>query len=160
MIKNLNVFSENTYVVAEEWNANFYVLDRSNEQCSEAINDANETLAFPNKDLSGVYARVRQEPDSFQISGNSVIVSAEKEYYKPLGSGQDLQITIPQGMNGEARIAIYIPDNRSELPFVVNYPGEKVISHYDYVGYNSGYYYIMIYETNNLAMVKIIWTGV
>lgn len=159
MINKLNVFSENTYVVAEEWNANFKALSQSNKNCEEAINDANKQLAFPNGDLSGVYAAVRSKPNSSKIYGNAVQVSAEQEYYKRLGSNQQLQITIRKGMNGEARIVVYIPDARSELPFEINYSGTKIVSHYDYVGYNPGYYYIMIYEINGIAMIKLIWTG-
>lgn len=159
MINKLNVFSENTYVVAEEWNTNFRVLNQSNEDCATAINDANEQLAFSNGDLSGVYAKVKSEQNSTQIPGLGVTVSAEQEYYKTLSSNQDLQIGIPLGMNGEARIAIYIPDNRSQKPFSIEYSGTQIINYYNATEFVAGYYYIMIYETNGVTMVKLIWTG-
>lgn len=159
MINSLNVFLQDTNVVAEEWNANFSAISQSNTSCADAIEDANNTLAFPN-DLSGVYSYLRRLPNSTEIPGNDITVHAEKEYYKSLSSTQNLQITIPVGMNGEARIAIYIPNNRSQKPFDVNYKGaQKIINHYNDAGFDAGYYYIMIYETAGIAYVKLIWTG-
>ena len=118
-------------------------------------------LAFPNSDLSGVYAAIKSRPNSHKIEGNTVVVAPEQEYYKVLPNGQDLVINIPTGLNAEARILIQTQNNRSLLPFSVNYSGTKKI-YYGYYGYNyfrAGYYYIMIYETNGVAQVKLIWTG-
>lgn len=161
MINQLNIFSPGVYVVADEWNANFQALSRSNADCAEAITDAEEQLAFPDGDLSGVFAAVRGKPNSHAISGNNVIVEPEQEYYKSLSSGEDLNIQINAGLNAEARILIYVPDDRSLKPFSVNYNGTTtIINHYNNVGFDAGYYYIMIYETNGIAWIKLIWTGV
>lgn len=159
MINSLNIFLPDTNVVAEEWNANFNAIRQSNTACADAIQDAKDTLAFPD-DLSGVYSYLRRLKNSTQIVEAEVTVHAEQEYYKRLAAAQDLQITIPVGMNGESRIAIYIPDNRSQKPFSVSYSGSQtIINHYNDAGFDAGYYYIMIYETAGIAYVKLIWTG-
>lgn len=160
MITQLYVFSPGSYVVAEEWNANFRTLYNVNIVHLEAITDANSTIAFPNSDLTDVFNAVRSQLNSFAIPGNTVTVAPECEYYKTLANGQDLVINIPQGLNSEARVLIMIQENRSLLPFSVNYSGTKIINHYNNYVFKPGYYYIMIYETNNVAQVKLIWTGV
>lgn len=161
MITQLYIFSPGSYVVAEEWNANFRIIYQATYLHKEAINDAYSVVAFPDSDLSGVYAQVRARGDSDDISGqNAVDIAASHEYYKTLANGQDLVINIPQGLNSEARVLIRIQENRSLLPFSVNYSGTKIINHYNNYVFRPGYYYIMIYETNNVAQVKLIWTGV
>lgn len=160
MITQLYTFSPGSYVVAEEWNANFRTLYNVNVAHLEAITDANSTIAFPNSDLTDVFNAVRSQLNSFAIPGNTVTVAPECEYYKTLANGQDLVINIPQGLNSEARVLIMIQENRSLLPFSVNYSGTKIINHYNNYVFRPGYYYIMIYETNNVAQVKLIWTGV
>lgn len=159
MITQLNVFSPGAYVVAEEWNQNFRAIDKVNQQHEEAITDAQNEIAFPNGDLSGVFNAVRRQPNSHAIPGNTVTIKPEQEYYKTLSNGQDLSITIPSGFNAEARILIQTQENRSLLPFNVNYSGTKIINHYNNYVFRAGFYYIMIYETNGLAQVKLIWTG-
>lgn len=161
MITDLYTFSPGSFVVADEWNANFRVLYNTAQEHKEAITDANTTIAFPTSDLSGVFASVKGQPNSYYIPGNSVVVSPECEYYKTLGSGQDLVINIPTGLNAESRILIQLQENRSLLPFSVNYDGVSDINYgfYDYNYFRSGYYYIMIYESNGVAQVKLIWTG-
>lgn len=162
MITQLYVFSPSSYVVAEEWNANFRVLYNANLAHLEAINDAWNTVAFPTGDLSGVFSAVRSQLNSFAIPGNTVTVAPECEYYKTLANGEDLVINIPTGLNAESRVLIQIQENRTLLPFSVNYNGTTDIDYgfYDYLYFRSGYYYIMIYEANGLAQVKLIWTGV
>lgn len=161
MIIDLYTFAPGSYVVADEWNANFRTIYNANLAHVEAIQDAYNNLAFQGGDLSGVYASVRSQPDSFIISGTAVTVAPECEYYKTLSSGEDLVINIPTGLNAEARVLIQIQDDRSLLPFSVSYSGTSIVD-YGFYGYNyfrAGYYYIMIYETNGLAQVKLIWTG-
>lgn len=160
MITELYTFSPSSFVVAEEWNANFRVLYNTVSAHMEAIADAQATIAFPDSDLTGVYNAVRSQLNSFAIPGNTVTVAPECEYYKTLASGQDLVINIPTGLNAEARVLIRIQEDRSLLPFSVNYDGTLVVNHYNNFVFRSGYYYVMIYETNGVAQVKLIWTGV
>lgn len=159
MINQLYTFTVGTYVVADEWNANFKALANSNADCVQAIEDAEVSVAFPDDDLTQLFNAVRKKPNSFAIAGSTVIVQPECEYYKALADGEDLAIQIPTGLNAEARVAIYLPNERSLLPFSVLYDGEQAV---DYGGFNkfrAGYYFILIYETNGLAQVKLIWTG-
>jgi hypothetical protein len=162
MITELYVFSPSSYVVAEEWNANFRVLYNTTLAHMEAITDAQATIAFPDSDLTDVYNAVRSQLNSFAIPGNTVTVAPECEYYKTLANGQDLVINIPTGLNAEARVLIRIQEDRTLLPFSINYDGTVDIDYgfYDYLYFRSGYYYVMIYETNGLAQAKLIWTGV
>lgn len=159
MIIQLYTFAPGSYVVADEWNANFRTLYNTNLAHVEAIQDMNNRLAFRNGDLSGVYAAVRSWPNCFEISGTAVTVAPECEYFKVLGSGEDLVINIPTGLNAEARVLIQIQENRSLLPFSVGYSGTTIINHYNNYVFRAGYYYVMIYETNGVAQVKLIWTG-
>ena len=162
MITQLYTFSPGSYVVAEEWDANFRTLYNVNIAHLEAITDANSTIAFPDSDLTGVYSAVRSQLNSFAIPGNTVTVAPECEYYKTLANGQDLVINIPTGLNAEARVLIRIQDDRTLLPFSITYAGTTDINYgfYNYNYFRSGYYYVMIYETNGVAQVKLIWTGV
>lgn len=160
MITELYTFSPGSYVVAEEWNTNFRTLYNANLAHLEAINDAWDTVAFPTSDLTDVYNAVRSQLNSFAIPGNTVTVAPECEYYKTLANGQDLVINIPTGLDAEARVLIRIQDDRSLLPFSVNYDSTLILDHYDNFTFWSGYYYVMIYETNGVAQVKLIWTGV
>lgn len=160
MIKSLYVFSIGSYVVADEWNANFNILNTNNIECEYAIEDAERAIAFPDEDLSILLSAVNRQPNSSEILGLTVMVAPEHEYYKTLISGEDLTIQIPQGMNSEARIALYISSERSLLPFTILYDGKTVIDYGKFDVFRAGYYFIMIYETNNVAQVKIIWTEV
>lgn len=162
MITELYTFSPGSFVVADEWNANFSALKKSNKEHQESIEDANDSIAFPNSDLSTLFNTVKTQFNSFVIPGNSITVGVEQEYYKILSSGQNLSITIPQNLNGSARILIKLQENRTLLPFSINYTGVTDINYgfYNYNYFRSGFYYIMIHESNNLAQVKLIWTGV
>lgn len=162
MINKLYTFSLGTYVVAEEWNANFDAVNKSNIECANAIKDAEAELAFPDSDLTQLFNSVRKRPNSFKIEGNkpSVLVQPECEYYRELLDGEDLAIEIPYGLSSEARIAIKISDDRDLQPFSVFYEGDLKVN----VGmgqfFSKGLYFIMIHETNGVAQVKLIWTGV
>ena len=161
MITELYTFSTGSYVVADEWNANFHVLHNASLSHKEAVIDGQNSIAFPTSDLSNVFASVKNQPNSSFISGSTVVIAPEQEYYKTLSSGQDLTINIPDNLNSEVRILIQTEEDRTLLPFVVNYSGTKVIDYgfYNYDYFRAGYYYIMIYETNGLAQIKLIWTG-
>ena len=168
MIIQLYTFAPGSYVVADEWNANFRTIYNVNLAHVEAIQDMFNKLAFKYSDLSGVYAAVRSQPNSHAVamSGGSttVNVSPEQEYYldTPLSSSQEFMIKITDGMRGaEARILFELSEDRSTLPFGVSYAsGTTIINHYNNYVFRAGYYYVMIYETNGVAQVKLIWTGV
>ena len=159
MINQLYTFTVGTYVVADEWNANFKALANSNADCVQAIEDAEVSVAFPDDDLTQLFNVVRKKPNSFAIAGSTVIVQPECEYYKALADGEDLAIQIPTGLNAEARVIIRITDDRSLLPFSVLYSGDTNITYGEDMVFPAGIYYIMIYETAGQAQVKLIWTG-
>lgn len=159
MINQLYTFSSGSNIVADEWNVNFSIIDKSNTDCAVAIIDANDSIAFSDGDLTGVYSAVRAKNNSFLIPDYAVTISPECEYYKSLANGSDLAITIPDGFNSESRIAIRILNNRTLLPFSILYSGNLTINYGEYAIFAAGYYYIMIYESNNNAIVKLIWTG-
>ena len=159
MINKLYSFTFGTFVVADEWNANFKALANSNADCVKAIEDAKVSIAFPDNDLTQLFNAVRKNPNSFAIAGSTVIVQPECEYYKALTDGEDLAIQIPTGLNAEARVIIRTSDNRSLLPFTVLYSGDTNITYGEDMVFPAGVYYIMIYETAGQAQVKLIWTG-
>ena len=159
MITQLYTFSVGSYVVADEWNANFNTLYNVNLAHEEAIIDAQNTIAFPDSDLTTVFNSVRGWANSFFIGGDTVVVAPQCEYYKTLATDQDLTINIPTGLNSEARVLIQLTDDRSLRPFTVNYNGTTIINDYDNNNFLAGFYYIMIYESNNTAMIKVIGTG-
>lgn len=158
MINQMYIFTVGANVVAEEWNANFNVLRNSNEECLKAVEDAQNELAFPDSDLSGVHDALRARPNSFEIPTDTVIVQPECEHYKVLSSGQDLKIQIPKGFNSQARILIKVPDERSLIPVSVLYNGTHTISTGGQQTYKSGYYFVFVLEMNNTAYVKLVNT--
>lgn len=160
MINKLYSFALGTFIVADEWNANFKAITDSNNDCNTATKDAEVSVAFPDSDLSDLFDAVKSMPNSFEISGNSVVIQPECEYYKILSSGEDLQIQIPKGLNSESRIIIKTPDDRELLPFSVLYNGSLSVNSGMGRFFSKGTYFIMIHETNNVAQVKLIWTGV
>lgn len=164
MITQLYVFSPGSFVVAEEWNANFRVIYRESITQKEAIADAFSVIAFPDSDLSGVYAQIRARGDCSEIIGNAVDIAASHEYYKTLANGEDLQINIDGNMNGEARILFKTEEDRNLLPFSAGFvggvQGTVIIDHDNNFNFPAGSYYIMIYVTNKVAQLKLIWTGV
>lgn len=159
MITELYTFTPGSYVAADEWNANFRTINSVNNQHAEAIVVANSELAFPNSDLSDVFAAVRSRPNSHVIDNLLVDVAPEQEYYKILSNNEVLTINVTSGLNAEVRILIQLPDLRTDFPFVINYSGQQVIMYGDYKYFNPGYYYIMIYETNGLLQAKFIEIG-
>lgn len=163
MITQLYTFSPGAFVIADEWNANFRSLYQVSLEHTEAIQDANNNIAFPDSDLSAVFARINAEPNSFAVPAYRVDLLPECEYYKDLPDGSDLNIVIPNsGLNASARVLIRTSNLRTLLPAVVTYKGQKVkisFGEYEYMYFPAGMYYIMIYEMNGFAQAKLIWTG-
>ena len=161
MIIELYTFSPGSYVVADEWNANFRTIYKANMSHKESIDDMYNDLAFPDSDLSDVFSSVNSRPNSYEISGNRIVVAPEQEYYKVLSSSQDLIIHIDPGLNAESRILIQTQEDRYSKPFLIEYTGTIVENKFvNTPFYAAGFYYIFIYETNGVAQVKLIWTGV
>ena len=162
MITQLYTFSPGSYVAAEEWNSNFKALQSVNSVHSESLSDAYDELAFPSSDDTQIISRAKAFQNSWGVNDPTIIVAPEQEYYKVLSNGQDIVINIPTGLNSGARVLIQTQETRTQFPFTINYDGTKVISYgfYNYNYFRPGFYYIMIYETNGVAQVKLIWTGV
>ena len=161
MIIELYTFSPGSFVVADEWNANFRTLRKTAIEHTEAIEDGFATIAFPDSDLTAVFNAVKGRSNSHLFTGNSITESqlyAEQEYYGEVST--QLNVTIPVGMNGEARILVHLLSDQTLMPFNINYSGTKIVDHYNNNVFREGYYYLMIYESNNVAQVKVIWTGV
>lgn len=159
MINQLYTFSIGSYVVADEWNANFRVIDESNKDCESAIEDAEDAVAFPTDDLTLLFNSVKNKQNSFAIAGNNVVISPQSEYYKTLANGSDLNITIPDDFSSEARIILKTQNDRTLLPFTVSYGGETNIRYGLDLVFPAGLYYIMIYAINGVAQIKLLWTG-
>lgn len=161
MIIELYTFSPGSFVVADEWNANFRTLRKIALEHTESIEDGFASIAFPDSDLTAIFNSIRSRPNSHSFTGNSITESqlyAEQEYYGEVSS--QLNVTIPVGMSGEARILVHLLSDQSLMPFNINYSGTKIVDHYNNNVFREGYYYLMIYESNNVAQVKVIWTGV
>ena len=158
MINQIYIFTVGANIVADDWNANFNALRNSNDECSKAVEDAQNELAFPDGDLSGIHDALRARPNSFEIPTDTVIVQPECEHYKVLSSGQDLKIQIPKGFNSQARVVIKIPDDRDLMPISILYKGTYVMSTGGQQSYKSGYYFVFIMEINNTAYVKLLST--
>ena len=156
MINQLYTFTVGTYVVADEWNSNFKALANSNADCVQAIEDAEVSVAFPDDDLDSVFSAVRNKQNSWGITGDTVDVLAGQEYYGALTGTQQLTLVIPRNMNGEARVAVRVDQERSQRFFEA--PG-AFIDDGGFDKFRAGHYFILIYETNGLAQVKLIWTG-
>lgn len=160
MIKQLNVFSVGSYVVAKEWNDNFRILFESNETSGESIQDALQDLAFLDKDLSQLFAAVRQKQNSFSIEGNLINVAPECEYYKTLASGEDLNVQIPVGFSGEFRVWVKYSQNRVLTPVNILYSGNVVWNNGIADWLSAGTKLLSVFVINGTAYVKMIRTGV
>lgn len=161
MITQLYTFSPGAFVIADEWNANFRSLYQVSLEHTEAIHDANNNVAFPYSDFSTIFERIRAKSNSFVISGDSIVVFPECEYYKDLPDGKDLNIIIPDsGINSEVRVLIRTHNLRTLLPVTITYKGQEVkISFGLDMYFSAGMYYILIYEANGTAQAKLVWTG-
>lgn len=156
MIQQLYIFSGGSYVVAEDWNANFGALKTSNDNCETAITDANNALAFPDSDLTSLYTALKSQLNSFRIPGTSIVISPECEYTKALNETQELYITVPENFNSEARIVFSTPNTRNFIPFHFNYEG--TVNYLDDITswQNPGMKFVFLYETNGNLYVKLI----
>lgn len=160
MIIQLYTFSPSSYVVADEWNANFQTIYNTNILHVEAIIDAYATVAFPNSDFTDLFSSVYSQPNSYFVPGNTILVRPAQEYYKVLSSGQDLTINIPTGLNSESRIWVQTQEDSALMPFIINYSGTKQESYGTITSFTAGTYVLFIYETNGLAQIKITKIGV
>lgn len=170
MIVQLYSFSVGSFVIAEEWNANFRVL---HDTCAEhilAIEDAYDTLAFPNSDLTYVFDSIRITDTNAEMNQDYVgfIVDRNKEYFVgALPNQTPVNITIRQGMEGECRVVFNLPELMTlEAPIRITYKGVVITpkdatadcyvntGYYNY--FNPGIYYVMIHEQNGKAQVKLI----
>lgn len=179
MIVSLYSFSVGSYVVAEEWNANFRVLHDYCVEHAQALEDAYQVLAFPDSDLSDVFAVCRNYPNvEMNQAYTSFSVDRNKEYYigspgnpNALPAQTQVHINITEGLEGEARVIFRLPElMTSNPPILVEYKGVIVTprdssadcyvdtGYYNY--YKPGTYYVMIHEQNGKAQVKLISTGV
>lgn len=177
MITQLYEFSVGSYVVAEEWNANFRVLKDFCVEHTLSIADAYNSVAFSNSDLTQVFNKIRgwanvltNQPYNAQ---NGLILDRNKEFYiQALPEQQQVHLQIPTNMNGECRVIFTLPElMTSDAPILIYYKGAAVTTLRDKVGdcyidagaypyYNAGLYYVMIHELNGKAQVKLISTGV
>lgn len=161
MIKTLYVFSPGSFVDAKEWNANFKVLYDGISAHIETIQSAQDAIAFTLADMTASFQVMDAQPNSFIIGGNSQVVQRDCEYYKSLASGQDLNITVPRGFNGEARIIIKTTNSRVLPPIIFDYAGgESNIVWYNGIAqwYNPGMKFVFICERGGKLFVKMIAT--
>lgn len=170
MIVQLYSFSVGSFVAAEEWNANFRVL---HDTCIEhilSIEDAYDTLAFSDSDLTYVFNSIRITDTNAEMNQDYVgfIVDRNKEYYVgTLPNQTPVNITIREGMGGECRVVFNLPELMTlEAPIRITYKGVVITpkdatadcyvntGYYNY--FNPGMYYVMIHEQNGKAQVKLI----
>ena len=176
MITQLYSFSIGSFVVAEEWNSNFRVLHDYCVDHTLAVDDAYQTLSFPDSDLSYVFSSIRRTDTNVRMNQPyiSFIVDRNKEYYIGSAANPDIlppqtpvNITIREGMEGECRVIFRIPELMTlEPPIKIKYKNVIVqpkdpnadcyvnTGYYDY--FNPGLYYVMIHEQNGKAQVKLI----
>ena len=169
MITQLYNFSVGSFVVAEEWNANFRLLHDTCEEHAIAIEDAYDVLAFPNSDLSEVFDAVRATPNvKTNMAYTSFMVDKNFEYYVGnLPVQQPVNIVIKEGMEGECRVIFVLPELMTlEPPIAIWYKGVRIqpkdatadcyVNTGYYQHFNPGMYYVMIHEQNGKAQVKLI----
>lgn len=159
MITQLYTFSPSSYVVADEWNANFQTIYNTNVLHAEAVVDGYDTIAFPTSDFTDLFNAIKGKPNSSLVTGSMIDVAPEQEYYKVLSNGQDLVINIPTGLDSESRIIVQMQGESSLSPFIINYDGEKQESYGVLDTFPAGMYMLFIYETNGLAQIKITKMG-
>jgi hypothetical protein len=162
MITQLYVFSPGSYVVAEEWNANFRALLETNIAHEEAIVDANSIILFQGGDYSAVYARVDNEVNSF-LASNTILPKPDCEYYRDLqGADEQITVNVSTGqLNGEARIIIKTSNNRTLTPIVITYNGSQddvVWPNGIAQWYLAGMKFVFLLERNGKLYVKMIAT--
>ena len=165
-----------SFVVAEEWNSNFRVLRTFCEEHTLSIDDAYQTMAFPDSDLTYVFSSIRRTDVNVKMNQPyiSFIVDRNKEYYvgspnnpNVLPAQTPVNITIREGLEGECRVIFKLPELMTlEPPIKIKYKGVIVqpkdssadcyvnTGYYNY--FNPGLYYVMIHEQNGKAQVKLV----
>lgn len=160
MITELYVFSPGSYVVAEEWNANFRVLMNTNLLHQESIVDANATIMKKDGDYTPIFNIVNLRINSYAVPELTAQVSVDCEYYKSLDSGEQLTIKVGH-INGEARVVIRTIENSVLKPIQINYDGgEENIVWVNGIAqwYLAGMKFIFLLERNNKLYVRMIAT--
>ncbi len=161
MITTLYTFSIGSYVVAYEWNANFTALNNAGIEHAGAIEDAQVGVMFPDSDPHALFSRIDAEPNSFNIAGTAQIIANDCEYYKSLASGEDLTITVPSGLKGQARIILKTVENRVLTPLIINYTGgnENIVWFNGLANwYKAGMKFVFLLERNGKLFVKMCAT--
>lgn len=168
MITELYTFTPGSYVVADEWNANFSVLSNVAEQHNEAVVDAYNLLAFSNSDLSTVFENVDNYINSFQFTGTSIaVLSPNMEYWQnrleTITESQQLVIRVGK-INGEARVFFQTSGTRDIAlpPFLINYDGgDENINFIDdsRVWQDAGIKCLLFYETNDKLNIRMVRAG-
>ncbi len=160
MINELYTFSPGSFVLADEWNANFSTLRKASNEHLLSIKDADNQLAFINGDLSGVYNGVDNFINSTSFPGTSLhITTPNTEFYNvtPITTSQQLIIDVER-INGEARVLFKTSGTRSLSPVQINYVGGAAnISFIDNSEAWSGglVNIVFLYETNNKLNVRM-----
>lgn len=152
MIYTLYTFTSGSYVVADEWNQNFIAIKQSNDDCEEAIVDANNAIAFQDSDLSSIKAVYKSKSNCFEIPALNQIAQPGIEYYKALPDGQDLTITVPNDFTGQARVLVKTNSVRT-LPPVAVTGGQTKVEYGRF--FNTLYHYVFIFGINGNIIVKI-----
>lgn len=160
MITQLYVFSPGSYVIAEEWNANFRVLMNTNLAHQEFIVDTADILMFQSGDYTQIYNVVNSRTNSQEVPGLSVQVLVDNEYRKSLTADQQLVINVGR-ICGEARIIIQTAANSVLSPIRINYVGgdENVVWENGIAQwYLAGMKFVFLLERNGKLYVKMIAT--
>ena len=164
MINELYTFSPSSFVLSDEWNANFSTLRKTAKDHLNAIKDGYNTLAFVNGDLTGVYNAANIFINSVSFSSTSLhITSPNTEYYNgtSITSSQQLVLNVEK-IKGEARILFKTSGTRSNSPILINYAGGSgninFINNSD-VWNNAGIKVVFLYEMNNKLNVRMVKAG-
>lgn len=164
MINELYTFSPSSFVLADEWNANFSVLRKTSNDHLVAIKDGYNNLAFVNGDLTDVYNAADNFINSSAFSGTSLhITSPNNEYYNTtnITSSQQLALNVEK-INGEARVLFKTSGTRSLSPVAITYAGGSAnINFIDNSENwnNAGTKVIFLYEMNNKLNVRMVKAG-
>ena len=160
MITQLYVFSPGSFVVAEEWNANFRVLLNTNLIHQESIVDASDVIMTTSDDYTQIYNAVNSKKNSQDAAGLSIQVLVDNEYRKSLSAGQQLVANVGR-ISGEARIILQTAQNDVLSPLQINYAGgnENVVWENGIAQwYAAGMKFVFLLERNGKLYVKMIAT--
>jgi hypothetical protein len=162
MITQLYIFSPGSYVVADEWNANFRVLRSTNVLHQESIVDANNIILFQGGDYTDVYNRINNDPNSHVAESTIQNPMVDNEYYRVLQGGEQLFVSVDPGtLNGETRIVVQTTQNNALPPVVITYGGTQdnvVWTNGIAQWYLAGVKFVFLLERNGKLYVKMIAT--